>query len=463
MISFLGSVHPCDNNDYPDFKTNCCLMGTSSMDDNLEAIMKVMRLAKRRGKSRIDLKDLIAPLVENPEYGLTFHGKKLEDLGSEKDVNSMIPFCQLKAAKAKQSLARTTYEAECNLFDPVVTDLGLCHSFNAQSTTEMLKPSYFVESFKNAFESDLPEDEIIWNGTGLGKEHSLNFYLFDNRARRFMGPKTTSFKMGLSTLSNYFDMKTTSEDIMPGYHTIWKVQAMEIYASDDLHDVPVDKRNCKFPDEVSEMEIFDVYSKKACEFECALKGALDICRCYPWYIPAKPSMKKHTVCNTYGNYCFRETMTRINLSKNCTCLPTCHHIEFTHVEQLRPIDVDKACYNGLDSNPMIETYSIIRQIGYMMMDNGYNSVAHDFFEYRRWEQGHETGKAESWNKATIDSKLCEKIVKHMAMVTVMFDKDTYVRTKSSVRVSFSDKLAAFGNNLLYNSSNSTHFITLSFN
>ena len=32
----------------------------------------------------------------------------------------------------------------------------------------------------------------------------------------------------------------------------------------------------------------------------------------------------------------------------------------------------------------------------------------------------------------------------MAIVTVMFDKESYVRTKTSLRVSFTDKLAAFG-------------------
>ena len=41
-------------------------------------------------------------------------------------------------------------------------------------------------------------------------------------------------------------------------------------------------------------------------------------------------------------------------------------------------------------------------------------------------------------------KLCENIVDHMAIVTVMYDKETYVRTKTSLRVSFTDKLAAFG-------------------
>ena len=38
-------------------------MGTNSMENNLEAIMKVMRLATRRGKSRINLKEIIEPAI----------------------------------------------------------------------------------------------------------------------------------------------------------------------------------------------------------------------------------------------------------------------------------------------------------------------------------------------------------------------------------------------------------------
>ena len=42
-------------------------------------------------------------------------------------------------------------------------------------------------------------------------------------------------------------------------------------------------------------------------------------------------------------------------------------------------------------------------------------------------------------------RLCEKILrKHLAIVSIMFDKETYVRTNTSLRVSFTDKLAAFG-------------------
>ena len=123
-----------------------------------------------------------------------------------------------------------------------------------------------------------------------------------------MATRQHLFHMGLSTKNNYFDMMTTSELIKPGFHTTWKVQAMEIVPSEDLYDVPIEKRNCRFPEEASELTIFKIYSKKACQFECHLKKAIKTCRCVPWFVPPEPSENRHVICDVYGNMCFKEMM-----------------------------------------------------------------------------------------------------------------------------------------------------------
>ena len=47
------------------------------------------------------------------------------------------------------------------VFDPVISDLGSCHSFNAMKPKEMLSPSYFADSFDKAFASDYSETARI--------------------------------------------------------------------------------------------------------------------------------------------------------------------------------------------------------------------------------------------------------------------------------------------------------------
>ena len=83
-----------------------------------------------------------------------------------------------------------------------------------------------------------------------------------------------------------------------------------------------------------------------------------------------------------------------------------------------------------------------------MMNNGYNSLAYNYIKAREWKEEYyykkpnETFKRREQEDIIVE--LCENIVDHMAIVTVMYDKETYVRTKTSLRVSFTDKLAAFG-------------------
>ena len=132
------------------------------------------------------------------------------------------------------------------------------------------------------------------------------------------------------------------------------------------------------------------------------------------------------------------------------CLPTCHHIEFTHISERKSLDSDEACddLNWQSSIMAIRMNYLIS----LIKNNGYNSFAYNYLKAKEWTKNNLGGipnsTFERWNlqqhDPAIEVELCQKIVKHMAVVTVMFDKDTYVRTKTSLRVSSSDKLAAFG-------------------
>ena len=113
----------------------------------------------------------------------------------------------------------------------------------------MLTPSYFSHSFKEAFKSDFSKESMTYKGTGNGKEHALTFYLLNTSFRRMLQP-SYSFSLKLSTTADYFDMKHANEAIKFGYHTTLKVDAMEIISSNDLRKVSIEKRKCRFPDEV---------------------------------------------------------------------------------------------------------------------------------------------------------------------------------------------------------------------
>ena len=105
-----------------------------------------------------------------------------------------------------------------------------------------------------------------------------------------------------------------------------------------------DKRKCRFPDEADNLKLFKSYSQTACTFECRLLNAHKFCQCYPWNIPAEPKDGlRHTICDVFGNYCFKHVMNMKDTWHKCKCLPTCDQIEFTVGEQAFPRDPDEIC------------------------------------------------------------------------------------------------------------------------
>ena len=53
-------LHPCDSH-----SPSCCHFWTTSLQNNLKSIMKVMSMATGRGKSHFNITDLLQPFFEN--------------------------------------------------------------------------------------------------------------------------------------------------------------------------------------------------------------------------------------------------------------------------------------------------------------------------------------------------------------------------------------------------------------
>ena len=278
-----------------DTENNHCINKWSKkIGHNLKALMKVLRFASHRGNSGFTLESLFLK-----EISLVYPLK--DEIPSRKvDIHSMIPWCNLENDNEKLNFFD---EESCRLFQPVITDLGMCHSFNPTPVLDVLKPSYFTESFNAAYEEDLPQNNTIHMGVNSGK--TLDFYLLGGYHRKNMAipdyennmndfgyvsygdhVKTISkFLVGVSNSHHYIDMKAIGEKIKAGYHTTWKVQAMEIVPAHDLQDIPIEQRKCRFESEVMGLEVFKSYSQAICEFEFKTKKARDVCKCVPWYVP----------------------------------------------------------------------------------------------------------------------------------------------------------------------------------
>ena len=125
--------------------------------------------------------------------------------------------------------------------------------------------AWFRDSYLNAFKSDLSSNISILYGSGSGADYALDFYIYSAK------PSSVA-KIGLSTHDGYLDMKSVNQPVKMGYHTTLKVSAMEIYPSEDLRYVPIEKRKCRFREEIGDLTMFKSYLKQIREHISTLKS-----------------------------------------------------------------------------------------------------------------------------------------------------------------------------------------------
>ena len=178
--------HPCNVNG-----SKCCHFWTSYLQHDLKPIMKVMRMATGRGQSHFNVTDFLQPFIQNVNklrYPLNFNSTDpsskfssgyslyngIEKNPEIRDRTSFIPACTYACRKF-------TIGKSCKLFEPVITDLGICYSFNAEPVKNMLRKSSFTEAFHEAYQYDLTED-VSHKAKGAGDNFALRFMVHNSRS-----------------------------------------------------------------------------------------------------------------------------------------------------------------------------------------------------------------------------------------------------------------------------------------
>ena len=84
--------------------------------------------------------------------------------------------------------------------------------------------------------------------------------------------------------------------------------------------------------------------------------------------------------------------------KNCTCLPSCHQIEFTYNEQLNKLDPEELCRENerMDGDAAITQFE--SEIAYDIIKSGYNSLSYKYFAIKDWLEDSSNDTLESWDR-----------------------------------------------------------------
>ena len=128
-----------------------------------------------------------------------------------------------------------------------------------------------------------------------------------------------------------------------GYENHFFVRPVELSSQEELRELPIPARKCRFLDEVSDGSLYNVYTQDLCLFQCRMEQAFRKCGCVPWNYLHWPETLNKT-CNRFGSRCFELAVQRVG-GKNdtCDCPPDCNSIEMTVSKRDVQLNVEKEC------------------------------------------------------------------------------------------------------------------------
>ncbi|KAL4709034.1 hypothetical protein ACJJTC_005895 [Scirpophaga incertulas] len=254
-----------------------------------------------------------------------------------------------------------------NLFSPILTEEGLCYTFNMLSAEELYRVENLHKDYEYLAKSDARPENLttFWNlengypteapietyphrGSGHGAKAGVTFLMkskeidLDYLCR---GP-VQGFKIllhnpaELPRLSQQYFRSPLAQEVVVA------VKPKMMTTSDGLKPYPPERRQCYFPSE-RYLKYFKIYTQSNCEMECLTNFTYARCGCVHFGMPHGPNME---VCNTASVACIKGARLELvvtdiesglhvdndndtlgearQIAKKCKCLPACTSIEY---------------------------------------------------------------------------------------------------------------------------------------
>ena len=141
----------------------------------------------------------------------------------------------------------------------------------------------------------------------LGLEQGLTVRLDQHSGETTFGTILTdvnAFKIWIGSFAEFPVLRRGALMVEPGREHFVDLSGVSVAASEDLRDLPVEDRNCKFQDE-GELEMYSRYTYTNCVFECKLKLAAKVTGCVPWFLP---QAQNSTACHPWAVGKFYQAM-----------------------------------------------------------------------------------------------------------------------------------------------------------
>ncbi|CAH1408268.1 unnamed protein product [Nezara viridula] len=236
----------------------------------------------------------------------------------------------------------TVSENCSDIFTKIVTDEGICYTFNMLD-----KKDLFRDDVKTYSESDNLRVQGWSQDEGYTPEALLKTYpnraLFSgtaggifivlkadrNDADYFCKGPVQGFKMLLHNPAEFPMVRERYLRVPLGQEVIAMIQPSIMTTSKSLRSYSPEQRHCYFPSE-RYLTFFKIYNQANCELECLTNYTLKACDCVALHMPRKGDTK---ICGPGKKRCMVEAAHNLRLSRivsedkydltKCNCLPAC--------------------------------------------------------------------------------------------------------------------------------------------
>ena len=242
------------------------------------------------------------------------------------------------------------------------------------------------------------------------------------------GPSALAYTIGVTEQVNAIDQKTNTYKLVPGYHTTVHVVPKVIETSSDFDSLSIDTRKCKLPTETTGFKLFQKYSRKGCEIECAAKKAASFCQCLPWNYPNQNSF---AMCDMFGGYCFNEIMSNNFYYKDCQkeCLVDCQENSLLIWFSSVPLNTEVLCRTSYFDSFFKEKFDALFA----------------FESYQMLVQGKSNSDLST---ALANGSLCVRYLKkYVALATIESPYKSVSKSMRDIAASFDYKLGIVGGTL----------------
>ncbi|KAJ0174664.1 hypothetical protein K1T71_009772 [Dendrolimus kikuchii] len=252
-----------------------------------------------------------------------------------------------------------------NLFYPVLTEEGICYTFNTMGSQELLRTENlqtdypYLEfereteswSLDKGYASNASVETYPHRGSGYGAQSGLIFLLsaFEYDLDYLCKGPVQGFKVLLHNPAELPRLSQQYFRVPIDHEAVVAVKPNMMTTSEALRPYKAERRQCYFQDE-RYLKYFKVYTQANCEMECLSNFTYTRCGCVHFGVPYSQNM---TVCSAANMVCLNKAQMELvtieietgldqykddnetenliksrEVSRHCKCLPACNSIEY---------------------------------------------------------------------------------------------------------------------------------------